>query len=459
MINQLNDPPASPATGDRYIVGTMPTGVWVQNPSIANYLVEWDGTAWVSLAPQIGFPVYVSDITVKAIHYWDGTEWQAIAGTPGGSNTEVQFNNAGGFGGDANFTYDSTATALQVDNLSLDGNTLSATDTDGSIVLSPNGNGAIQVDTSGNTRGKLALDLQVNRTAATEVASGDYSFVRGEECTASGDFSSASGVISDASGLYAYANGIETSAAGGWSFSSGIHTVASGFFSIASGYYSEASGSYGLAHGRNALASGVHSVAIGDTATASGEEALAIGPGATATAPNAMALGVNASAGGTNSIAFGRGAITNKSSQHAHSSALFDGISGSAQVSRLVMICLTPNATAKAMTLAATLAGTPLTIPTDTAWDVMIRIVATQQGMANIKRFDRSCIAVNDGGTINLSGVDTIGTDQTIGSPGSWSVALSADNTNNALKVEVTGAASTDIRWVASVEVVEVAFP
>ena len=39
------------------------------------------------------------------------------AGTPGGNNTEVQFNNSGSFGGDSDFTYNSTTNTLQVANL------------------------------------------------------------------------------------------------------------------------------------------------------------------------------------------------------------------------------------------------------------------------------------------------------------------------------------------------------
>lgn len=42
-------------------------------------------------------------------------------GTPGGSNTHIQFNNAGAFGGDAGFTYDSAANALAFTK-SVDGN-------------------------------------------------------------------------------------------------------------------------------------------------------------------------------------------------------------------------------------------------------------------------------------------------------------------------------------------------
>lgn len=39
--------------------------------------------------------------------------------------------------------------------------------------------------------------------------------------------------------------------------------------------------------------------------------------------------------------------------------------------------------------------------------------------------------------------------------PAGWAMAVSADNVNKALQVQVTGAAATNIRWVASIEAVE----
>lgn len=49
-------------------------------------------------------------------------------GSPGGSNSQVQFNNAGLFGGDAGFTYNSTTNTLNADNISgnFSGNILTA---------------------------------------------------------------------------------------------------------------------------------------------------------------------------------------------------------------------------------------------------------------------------------------------------------------------------------------------
>lgn len=566
-----NDPPGLPNAGDRYIVGTSPIGAWSSHP---DDLTEWDGTQWLFLDPQVGFPVYVAGENI--LYYWDGTSWLPVAsgtgalsqvfdaydaiggqtftsgtvtlnldtarknsdaniflltndeltisdtaayvfifrvstdintgsarssskcwleadtgsgfsevtgsrgymynrlagpgentatvqavlnvssgdkfririnreagtdtvqtianasgltvfkfGTPGlvgtagdpaGADTQVQFNNAGVFGADSGFTYDNATTALQVDNLKLDGNTLSATDTNGNLILSPNGNGAIQVDTGGNARGKLALDLQDTRNVVTQVASGpSSSIVGGRYCTASGSYSTAKGALSTASSVFSSVSGFSSTASGIYSTANGLFAAASGSYSVASGFFSVASGS--------------HSVASGASSTASGSY----------------------------SSGSGRYAHADKYGQYAHAAGTFVPPNSTAQVSRFVTRCSTTDATATDMFLDGSSAR--LTIPTDTAWDVTIRIVASQQGMANLMRFDRSCLIVNDGGTTSISGVDTLGTDQSIGSPGAWSVALTADNTNDALKVAVTGAASTNIRWVASVDAVEVSYP
>ena len=71
------------------------------------------------------------------------------------------------------------APALQVDNLKLDGNTLSTTNTNGSLILEPNGNGPIQLTSYGNSRGTYAVDLQRFKTNVSQVATGFYAAILG----------------------------------------------------------------------------------------------------------------------------------------------------------------------------------------------------------------------------------------------------------------------------------------
>ena len=65
-------PPGSPTLGDRYIIGTSATGVWVgREDQIALY----DGTGWVYASPLIGWRVYV--IAEDTLATWVGAAWVA----------------------------------------------------------------------------------------------------------------------------------------------------------------------------------------------------------------------------------------------------------------------------------------------------------------------------------------------------------------------------------------------
>jgi hypothetical protein len=78
----------------------------------------------------------------------------ATAGGAGGSNTQIQYNNAGTIDGDSGFTTDGAGSItvtgdLSVDNINANGNTISVTDTNGDLNLSANGTGNILTDNYG----------------------------------------------------------------------------------------------------------------------------------------------------------------------------------------------------------------------------------------------------------------------------------------------------------------------
>lgn len=63
-------PPGSPSAGDRYIVGSSPTGAWIgQENNVAIYV----GTNWVFFTPSEGWRVY--DQGLNEIAIWDGSAW------------------------------------------------------------------------------------------------------------------------------------------------------------------------------------------------------------------------------------------------------------------------------------------------------------------------------------------------------------------------------------------------
>jgi hypothetical protein len=149
-----------------------------------------------------------------------------------------------------------------------------------------NTNLSLQRDAGGNTRGQGAVDLQSARSAATQVASGDYSVIGGgQDNTASGLyatvgggwFNTASGysatvgggALNTASGLLATVGGGAGNTASGW-----YATVGGGWFNTASGYSATVGGGFqNTARGDIAtVGGGVSNTASGYSATVGGGE-------------------------------------------------------------------------------------------------------------------------------------------------------------------------------------------
>lgn len=101
----LLTPPASPTTGDRYIIATgTATGAWVsKNTQIA----EWNGTTWDFYVPSVGWNLFVDD--ELKMYGWSGTAWVRTGGalqtvtagtglTGGGQADSVTLNIGAGLG-------------------------------------------------------------------------------------------------------------------------------------------------------------------------------------------------------------------------------------------------------------------------------------------------------------------------------------------------------------------------
>ena len=156
--------------------------------------------------------------TPSASNYLRGDgSWQAVAagGVTSGSvdNAILRADGTGGStsqGSDLNIEDATTTTANNV--------TISnqhSGQTNSSLVLTPKGTGAFIVGpkpdgvatVGGNARGSRAIDLQLERAAATQVASGANSFAAGLGCTASAIQSVAIGSQNTASGNYSFSVG------------------------------------------------------------------------------------------------------------------------------------------------------------------------------------------------------------------------------------------------------------
>lgn len=109
-------------------------------------LISRDGTNNIRLAVGADGDALFADSTETS-----GLKWAAVSASAGGNTTEVQFNNGGILAGNSNWTF-ITATSIMsltgqmnVDNLRLDGNTISTTSA-GGITLDSSGGGALVFD-------------------------------------------------------------------------------------------------------------------------------------------------------------------------------------------------------------------------------------------------------------------------------------------------------------------------
>lgn len=204
----------------------------------------------------------------------------------------------------------------------------------------------------------------------------------------------------------------------------------------------------------NQVASGTSSVAIGVNSRASGSDSYCLGGGAASTATRSLAIGFNPIASGENSVAIGELA--------AAGGARGVAIGRTADANLRAMVSTIPfnavywggqttNNTATILNLDAT-ATNRFTIAANTALAVDILLVARRSDVADKWLVARRFLGIRRDGSNNTSligAVQTLGTDQSAGSP-TWSFTLTADDTNEALQLEVTGAASETVQWRAT---------
>lgn len=132
---------------------------------------------------------------------------------------------------------------------------------------------------------------------------------------------------------------------------------------------------------------------------------------------------------------------------------------GDMQYSSLGFAGATTNATITEIFL-GNAANARATIPNNTTWAADIDIVARSSGGTENAYFKRRLLIQKGTTAASTALVGSVELVSTIVSTGAstWAVTLSADTTNGSLKLEVTGIAATNIRWVAKVSLVEVGF-
>jgi hypothetical protein len=201
------------------------------------------------------------------------------------------------------------------------------------------------------------------------------------------------------------------------------------------------------------VASGDYSFLIqGEGNTASGIGSGVIGGGySTASGGNSLVLGaLTATASGDGSVVVGG---------LYGVSHLFGQVSAGAGFDRNHTISVsaitdTANATPKEL---LGLGSGRITIPSGQTWGFVATIVGRQSGGVNKALYRRQGLISNTGGTTALdAAVQSIGTD--IETDAAWDCAITADNANSALVITVTGAAATNIRWLATLELTQVTY-
>lgn len=258
---------------------------------------------------------------------------------------------------------------------------------------------------AGGARGEGSLDFQMVRSQESQIASGVSStIIGGRENTASGNQSA---IIS------------------------GQNVTCSGFRSLAIG-------------GSNIsiTASGGICIAGTGSGTVAGENSIVIGSGGETTS-NAF-----------NSVCFSE-AISDRPYMTAKrlGSGQFTGRSQSIEFG---LRAKTTSATPKEME-ATTTVNNKFSIPNNVAVFGTIEICAIEEANATeAAHYIRKFAIQNLGGTTQLIGtVTSIGTDYE--SDSGYDVSITADNTNDLLKVEVTGDSSKTLRWLAVIKAIEIA--
>jgi hypothetical protein len=89
VISRLNNPPGTPTNGDRYLIGTSPTGAW---GSHGNKIATYSESAWVYDAPVNGWDVFVT--TEGTVYLFRGGVWAAEAGFSWGNDLQLMFGKA-----------------------------------------------------------------------------------------------------------------------------------------------------------------------------------------------------------------------------------------------------------------------------------------------------------------------------------------------------------------------------
>lgn len=316
----------------------------------------------------------------------------------------------------------------------------------------------LQGQVTGNPRGDGSVDLMSWRDAATQIASGLYSFIgSGAGNTASGESASVvSGYKNIASGkesIVCSGNSNQTTAQNG-GVVAGLSNNAGLRAFVGAGDTNTSTGeSSGVVAGKLNSILGPWSyigAGLSNTISASSNYAAIIsGTNNTVSAEIGTVLH-----GQYAQVASGR----NRYVAMAHAGRF--SADGDCQMMSVMLRRVSTNATPVILTTdggASVISGTQLNVPVGKLLTGIIWLhgIASTVG-GNVWSVVRKFGIRNDNGTTSLVGaVSAVGTDST--APAGWAVSITANNALDTLEMSCTGSASETVRWTAYVEWIETA--
>jgi len=343
---------------------------------------------------------------------------------------------------------------------------LDHTGSGGGITLSSDGTSLLL---GGTAIGGSALELYAENydgTSTLPIATGTNAVALNVQAEATGSYSTALGYDAVASGSFSTASGQGASAGSSRSVALGyLATTATGSNAVALGRsYASGTDSFAAAITNNTSSYGAvagNSIVIGrnSKATAGYNYGIAIGNTNTVQASESYCFGANCTVTQTRSLAIGNRATVYSEGKMAFASSRF-AANGDGQAGTFVLMRSTTDATAATLATANSTpnANNQVALPNNSAYAFHGTIVARQQASGGT-----ACAAWKIEGLIRREG--SAGTTTLVNSATtvldntpSWGMALSADTTNGCLKIEVTGAASTNIRWVGTIHTSEVTY-
>jgi len=323
---------------------------------------------------------------------------------------------------------------------------------DGSINTRPNasGSGSVAIGATSTSSGSSSLAMMSGTASGTDsVAIGGGSTASANQSTAIGKNSSNQGAQSvTGSGAMALSG----------SYASGADSFAAAIGNNTSSYGSTAANAVAL--GFQSIANGSYAVAMGWANTA-GNRSTCIGGNASTASDNSICMGSwSSTISGAYSATLGGGRASDRSQQNRWAyGILASPAAGNAQLGVFILYRQTTNATPTALLSNSGASAAVNNIPVladQCAYAFTGTVIAKQSGSTNAASWKIEGMIVRGTGVATTTLVASTVT--AISNVPGWTLALSADTTNGGLLVTATGAAATNIRWVANIQSSEVVY-